>query len=492
MTNRTQLVWLLASFLFGVVLAVPVFQVGLVDDAYIHARIVEIFLETGQPSFNVGETFKASSSTGFILLLAAMGTVFDTIFAMRLLEAVVIVAIFVLGGQLALHCNRNRLFAVFALFSAAPLVLLAAYGAMETPILVALMLGAALALCRDRVGLALFLIAISVWFRIEAVLLLLLLAIWALKREKSLAILIHIWPVIVLFALELALFGGIIPHAAGAKSLAYGHSYEDSIKMALRFATGETWIGVLLFGLLVTRLVGVIKSRDFNGYADVFFGFAGGVLCAWMIGRSNLFTWYYPLVLAPFVIGIVTMPKSSAGRVFNGTTIVVLAAYLIIGGQTFLHKAGFIGTSANHRVEKYLEIGEALYDECPHCTLATSEIGGLGYSFRGVVYDGFGLADPVALQFHPMPVPEQRRSEGIGAIPPEYISLRNPDYVVSMPIFSVAAQASGVLSSYHKYNCLFAPDGSITVFDNTGVEVFSKDPLTSKTLQELDCTGPEN
>ncbi len=492
MINRTQFVWLITSILFGLVSATPVFQVDLFDDAYIHARIVEIFLQTGQPAFNLGDTFKASSSTGFILLLAALGTIFDTIFAMRLLEAVLIVSIFVLGGQLALYCKGNRLFATFALISAAPLVLLAAYGAMETPILVALMLGAALALCRNRYGLALFLVAVSVWFRIEASLLLLLLILWTLKRKKSVGLLVHIWPVVVLFAVEFALYGSLVPHAAGAKSLAYGHSYERSIKIALRFATGETWVGVLLLGLLVARLVGVIKSRDFNGYADVFFGFAGGVLCAWMVGRSNLFPWYYPLVLVPFAIGVATMPASSAGRIFRGIALVVLAAFLVDGGKTLLHKVGDASSSADFRVGRYLEIGNALYDECPTCSLVTSEIGGLGYGFRGVVYDGFGLADPVALQFHPMAVPEQRRSTGIGAIPPEYIALRKPDYVVSMPIFSEAARASGALSNYLKYSCLFSPDGSISVFGDTGVDIFSQAPLTSETLAKLDCTDPES
>tara|TARA_A100001015_G_scaffold220167_1_gene247765 strand:- start:1376 stop:1609 length:234 start_codon:yes stop_codon:yes gene_type:complete len=47
----------------------PIFQMqGLIyDDAYIHARIARIWIESGFPTFLVGEEFKASSSTGYII-----------------------------------------------------------------------------------------------------------------------------------------------------------------------------------------------------------------------------------------------------------------------------------------------------------------------------------------------------------------------------------------------------------------------------------------
>ncbi|MDP5216507.1 hypothetical protein Q5Y75_04700 [Ruegeria sp. 2205SS24-7] len=486
-TGKREYLWTVAPLALGALLAIPVFLAGLVDDAYIHARIVEALVQTGQPTFNLGDTFKASSSTGYIFLLAAMGTVFDTIFAMRLVEAAVIVSVFVLGAQLVRQLEAHQAFAAFALLSGVPFVLLAAYGGMETPIFVALMLGTALALRQDRFGLAVFLVAVAVWFRIETLLLLLLLLVWVLRQGQRIAVLWNAWPILVLFAIEFVLYGSILPHAAGAKSLAYGHSYEASAKLALRFGTGKLWAGILLFGLLIARLVGVLKSRDFNGYADVFFAFSGGVLCAWMIGRSNLFTWYYPLVFIPFAIGLATMP--SAGRVFRGVALLVLATYLVLGGRTLLNGLGVTDTTANFRVAKYLDIGRTLYTACPDCSLVTSEIGGLGYGFRGRVYDGFGLADPEALQFHPMSVPKQRASAFIGAIPPEYIKFRNPDFVVSMPVFTAAARESGVLGGYTKHHCPFSADGSISIFGDEGIDIFSKQPLPALTITQLNCSG---
>jgi hypothetical protein len=73
---------------------------------------------------------------------------------------------------------------------------------------------------------------------------------------------------------------------------------------------------------------------------------------------------------------------------------------------------------------------------CPTARLMTSEIGGLGEGFRGEILDGFGLATPNAIRFHPMRVPEDRVSGDIGAIPLGFVREERPDVVVSYAVFS--------------------------------------------------------
>ena len=207
---------------------------------------------------------------------------------------------------------------------------------------------------------------------------------------------LHIWPVVLLIAVEYFLYGNIVPHAAGAKSLAYGHSFEASVKSALKFGTGESWTGILLLGFLVAQAIKILRSRSLGGYENLFFAFSGGILCAWIIGRSNLFSWYYAIAYVPFTIGLVLMPRDSGGRIIRALLFLTTGSYLVFGGKALLSNLGVLETTPNIRVVFYQKIGKALYEHCPTCSLVTSEIGGLGYGFKGVVYDGFGLADPNA------------------------------------------------------------------------------------------------
>jgi hypothetical protein len=100
-------------------------------------------------------------------------------------------------------------------------------------------------------------------------------------------------------------------------------------------------------------------------------------------------------------------------------------------------------------VKAYLNIGTILNDEYPNATLLTSEIGGLGYAFRGRILDAAGLASPGALDFHPMKVPEQRSSGNIGAIPPGYVKLNTPDLIVSYDYFAQALLKDEVIQQYN-------------------------------------------
>lgn len=97
-----QAAWALAGFLMGLILAVTFYVGNLFDDAYIHARIAENFLTHGVPLFNIGENFKAGSSTGYLFLIAALSKVWGVLGVIRYFEAFLIVAtitrIFYLAG----------------------------------------------------------------------------------------------------------------------------------------------------------------------------------------------------------------------------------------------------------------------------------------------------------------------------------------------------------------------------------------------------------
>jgi hypothetical protein len=78
----------------------------------------------------------------------------------------------------------------------------------------------------------------------------------------------------------------------------------------------------------------------------------------------------------------------------------------------------------------------------------TSEIGALGHSFHGYVYDGLGLTNPDALKYHPMKVPQARHSGDVGAIPAGYVNEKHPDVIVSYDTFAEAVLRSSAMESY--------------------------------------------
>jgi len=91
-----------------------------------------------------------------------------------------------------------------------------------------------------------------------------------------------------------------------------------------------------------------------------------------------------------------------------------------------------------------------LFSIYPDAKLLTSEIGGLGYSFKGEIIDGMGLITPRALDYHPMSVPQQRQSGALGAIPAQMVENENPELIVSYPGFVQEFDSSVYREEYFK------------------------------------------
>jgi hypothetical protein len=143
------------------------------------------------------------------------------------------------------------------------------------------------------------------------------------------------------------------------------------------------------------------------------------------------------------------------------------------------------------RAQRYLTIGAELSAACPACTLLSSEIGGLGYGFRGTIFDAIGLADRAALRFHPLRVPKERASYRVGAIPPDYVALRDPDFVVSMPLFSQAFRASAVSRRFVSYDCPLVPEQPArALWGDIVIQIFAKQALEPELLARMHCALP--
>jgi hypothetical protein len=488
---RPALPWLLA-----LALAPAAFATQLYDDAYIHARIAANLLEHGYPAFNPGDHFKASSSTGYVLVIALASLLLEPALAIRLIQAAVITVTIAAFASLAASLKVSRARLALAGAAALPTFLIAAYGGMESSILCLLWALAASADARGNERGAVLFASLAVWFRFEAVLLLALL-LYARLRREDLKLLFWALPALILFALEGALYGTIVPHAIAAKSTAYAFPLPLSVAQAL--GLGER-LGLLRFlgmagsaallAMLLFPAGRLVRRRGEVGFGDILLVFSGALLCAWMVGRTLIFPWYLCVLFVPAALHLLhasAVPSGSGAwrRALPVALMLILGAF---GVAKAIEQIGIAGhPSANARVLLYLKLGSALYAHCPTCTLLSSEIGGLGYAFRGRVHDALGLADPDALRFHPMRVPQERANFSVGAIPPGYAELRDADLIVSMPRFGAAAMGSAfVKRTYQTYHCPFDPK-VVTIWGNDGVRVLSKAPLPDATLAAMGC-----
>lgn len=474
---------------------------NLYDDAYIHARIVDNFLRFGSFSYNLGDVFKASSSTGYISLITITNLfTSDSVFSIRFINFAALISYGIVTYKLWAITNSNlsKLSSIVPL----PFVYGASWGGMEVTISLVCLLAAALFLIRKKYAWALFVSSISILFRVEFALFFLL--IWSyifLVNGFRARHLFSLLPIISLLIFDYLFYGSVIPHAATVKSAAYNYPWASSLINAASLSSGGAWLVLFLplylfFAYLLLYQACLLRRQGATGGRPyfVFWLFSFGVLFAWAIARSKIFPWYLPILATGLSLTIFFFfhergfkPHQALTKKKAVSVVAVLGMLALAGnGYVKLYKGHSpFNFTASERVLEYLRIAGGLYEHCPSCSLMTSEIGGLGYGFKGTVYDGFGLGDPVAEKFHPMKVPEQRQSYAIGAIPLGYINQRLPDFVVSMPIFTFEFRNSSAYGNYYHYSCPFLVGSSL--WGDSGIYIHSKEELDMKLLKTINC-----
>ena len=154
--------------------------------------------------------------------------------------------------------------------------------------------------------------------------------------------------------------------------------------------------------------------------------FGASLGLAYVARKTFIFAWYLPLVWVPLAVGVLlwsnrkrTGPAVLSVGLTAAMLVPLFGSDLSVLPVAMREPPGNIaGFEESARVHEYRRIGAALYQQCPTGTLMTSEIGGLGWGFRGTILDGAGLGSPEAIRYHPMRVPEERSNGSLGEIPP--------------------------------------------------------------------------
>jgi hypothetical protein len=265
-------------------------------------------------------------------------------------------------------------------------------------------------------------------------------------------------------------------------------SYEIAFAYVL-FLLGLVCAHVGIFTFRETKcLVGNGNKRSYVSGLIMLWGVC--VLGAYVATRTYVFPWYEPLYEVPvlLVIGITILGIRSRFALLGLVVFAIPMLGQMLGlSQVILaasvNPACYQDFESGARVRHYVQIGNWLYDQYPRATLMTSEIGGLGYGFKGHMVDGAGLISPDALQYHPMSVPDERSAGYIGAIPVGFIEDTNPELIVSYDVFAEAFLESDALDRYvrFKYPVFLEEDfkrsGISTLWGSEYLNVFIREDL---------------
>lgn len=444
------------------------------DDTWIHLRIARNLLATGHAWFNTNERVMATSSPLWTILMAALHVPSHPSM-LPVLEAVLLWSACVLAFCIARQSFagqsellRDGLSLLAAILTAA-LLLGSSVGQMESPLAVLLLLGAWRAVQR-RSGMALPLFAMAAATRLEYLPVWLLATVVALvwSHRHRIAALEGIGIVLALAGWTLAQFHVLLPNSMRAKQISYDLSLRQSVQQFVGLRLRDGAMAALLFAVVVvagallwrhtrTGTSGAKRRQAALPLASTLLGLL--LVLEYLMHRTVIFDWYRPLYLVPLTLGVLLLrpavARASARRALAVAQVLLLAWF----AAPAMHALpGFVRAAItpsvaqksriDHgdyaRVQEYLEVGSVLQRACPGGRMLASEIGGLGWTFRGELLDGFGIASPGALQYQPL-----RSGAPKGGIPVAYLLQQRPDVVVSYTVMSVEPLASSAVQQQY-------------------------------------------
>lgn len=243
-----------------------------------------------------------------------------------------------------------------------------------------------------------------------------------------------------------------MPNTIRAKRLAYT---TNMLAVSHFSFSGNRLLSLLdlsLFGVLCSFLLLSLWRGRRTFYQEhaqglLLFTFGAGTWFVYVVSKTFVFEWYRPILLFPLACGAILLFVRQGNLLRAGMALSFVAIACFPGPlfvlSAVLNKPWTVPAYSWYaRVHTYQAIGAAVNDVCPDARLMSSEIGGLGASFHGYIYDGLGLTNPDALKFHPMRVPEERSSGAFGAIPVGYVMEKRPDVIVSYDQFGEAVLRS--------------------------------------------------
>lgn len=453
------------------------------DDAYIHFRIAENLIDFGVPYYNVTEPYMSSSSTVWTLFLASLYYLFDLFYIniLQVLNPLFLLAnLFLYKIAIEQHTHKqlsNIQTAIFFVFFIT-ISLNSSIGLMETQ-LTLLFMGLALHAFQKNSLFGFAYLSIAIFLRLEiAIFFILFFLYYAFKNYKDIPkiIIISSLSAVVFLVYDIYFFGTVIPLTAHAKNVVYDLSMLEVFLYAIPSISYGLYPKIIEFYAILVLVVYMMKFYDYKIRISpvVIFGFGGAVLfLAYIVKNTFVFEWYEPLYLIPImVIFFSILLQNNVNKFIFLLVIFIMSPFLKNGLQTTYatvtseyqyYSRFYVGA----RVQQYLSVSSQLYSKYPEYRLMTSEIGGLGYGFKGQVIDGVGLIQPDCLEYHPMSIPEERSSGRLGAIPAGCVIEKFPELIVSHNIYIESLSENKILDQYNHYQLPVFVESDMNLVETT-------------------------
>ncbi len=475
-------VWVLGgSLVFAVLVLIAHLRLSAYayDDAFIHFRVVRNLFDFGAPYYNPGEVVKVSTSSGWILFLAIFFGIARLLniessfpFMVSLLNASTTLAAAVVYTSILRRLLQERIslrMQASVFLSVTALLLPASIGLMETPLALLAAGAGILLLTQDRLA-GFILLGFMVFLRLELVVLLGLAGLFFFLQRPSRLIRIAGYSTLGMLLpliFDLVFYHTLVPQSLLAKAVVYERSWaEPALEtlvtifpfLGIRGSTFYLLLAVVaLTAVILTTTVSMLLWITRKNYWPLLMTFWSLlVMGAYVIGQALVFEWYTPLYAVPMLAasGLAAWTAHQPRTlVLRGFLLLLFLASGFSLGRTLYASLGqpvvYPHFELGSRVKSYQMIGALLQEEYPQARLLTSEIGGLGFTFKGQILDAAGLASPQAMAYHPLLVPEERASGNVGAIPPEYVLVTRPEIIVSYDALAQALLESEVSQWYH-------------------------------------------
>ncbi len=440
------------------------------DDAFIHIRIAENFERYNKLYFNAEEKVYSTSSVIWTLFL---GTLFKILPSTPQTVAKINAICLVIGGGIFtyvfLKIINKTLYSWYSLFyfiGYIAILFVPSYGLMETPF-VFMILGIGILLFIKESNYQFLIFSILPFLRAEFIIFSILLYLYHFIYHRQnfykffFISLLSATPIIGFIFLQ---YGTLIPNTIHAKSVTFDSAplsnaldiVQTLIPINLSALPLEV-IGILTVGIIIYFIIN--KFQHFRQYKEInatqeyhldlmFFIAAGTITLLYIFGRNKLFHWYTPNYVLPLYTVLFIYFANNKNRLIEFAIIAIIISptlnlVKVIDKATWSNKLPSL-SAAETRGTNYVNIGRWLRKKYPNAKLMTSEIGGLGYGFKGYIYDAGGLASPEAINYHPVSYPGQLR---VG-IPLEYILAKDPDIIISLDGFIVEFMASDLVNNY--------------------------------------------
>lgn len=438
------------------------------DDAYTHFRISRNLIEYGTPYFNPDEPVMAGSSTVWTVLLAIpVASGIDPQSAATGINILVLLFLAISTLRMATDYYRLSLPAGMLIsFITISAALTASLQLMESVLALFLIMAGMLMLTVRRVA-GFSLLATAVFVRLELSVVLIIVAGYnmffpAVDRKKSfLAIASGILPWMLF---NFYYFGTNIPQTVRAKKLVYNLTPANTFSLVVADFFGLELLSYAPLAAFMIPIVGLIfivasrfeRKRKVMPAAPLlmFSGFL--IMIAYIVNTVFIFPWYSPLYTVPFLTGLLLYCFSNGSALAKTGAVLICLPVLVSAGFDFLSLKSpnyFTEYEGGAKARRYLEAGTKIFQCYPDKTLMASEIGALGYAFKGKIKDAVGLASPEALKHYP------RGKAMTGGIPPEFVIAAKPDLIAGIEYHTQELMGPAITDNFIvKEIDMFTPD----------------------------------